>query len=297
MNISGQKPFPTYVVGRPFTVDGKSRTTKSKASGKANFDDYNSWKIDLFPSVSENSTSFNHEVGLYWLEQAEAEHASVASFARHTLQLMSIGAPSELLIASQAASIDEIKHAKMCYGFASTFMNTDIAPQSLDVDGSLGELDLKNVIQSVIREGCIEETLSAIEAHFRAHYSTDFEVKNVLKEIAADETRHAQLAWDTISWITKKFPEHQNFVKETFLNAFEQKKHILKDEENSQPSNDCFDSRKDVYLQGYGILIHQDQEKVRHTGIQNIIKPVFNAGFDKFSSISDKITNFDIALI
>ena len=158
-SILGQRPFPTYVVGRPFTVDGISRTTKSKASGKIDFDDYNSWKIDLFPSVSENSTSFNHEVGLYWLEQAEAEHASVASFARHTLQLMSIGAPSELLIASQAASIDEIKHAKMCYGFASTFMNTDIAPQSLDVDGSLGELDLKNVIQSVIREGCIEETL------------------------------------------------------------------------------------------------------------------------------------------
>ena len=259
--------------------------------------DSNSWKIDLLPSVSENNASYNHEVGLYWLQQAEAEHASVASFARHTLQLMSIGAPSELLIASQAASIDEIKHAKMCYGFASIFMSTDIAPQALDVDGSLGELDLKNIIQSVIQEGCIEETLSAIEAHFRAHHSTDIDVKKVLNEIAADETRHAQLAWDTIFWITKKYPEYQDFVKKSFLENFEQQRHLIENEEILQPSNECSDLRKDVYLQGFGILLHKDQEKVRHAGIQNIIKPLYNAGFDKFSFISDRITNFDIALI
>ena len=59
----------------------------------------------------DNST-YKQEVGLQWLRQAEEEHASVASFARHTLQLMSFGAPSELLKESQRASVDEIKHAK-----------------------------------------------------------------------------------------------------------------------------------------------------------------------------------------
>ena len=73
--------------------------------------------------MPKNSTIVR-TIGLEWLQQAEAEHASIASFARHTLQLMSIGASSELISRSQQASIDEIEHAKMCYGFASKFIGT-----------------------------------------------------------------------------------------------------------------------------------------------------------------------------
>ena len=85
------------------------------------------------PSILANNPN-NQAIGRRWLVQAEAEHASVASFARHTLQLMSIGAPSELLVASQKASVDEIKHAKMCYGLASSFLGSDFGPGSLDVN-------------------------------------------------------------------------------------------------------------------------------------------------------------------
>ena len=289
--------FPTYVVGRPFTVDGNSRTTVSKVQENFHFHGSNSWKMDLSPSKSENNASYNHEIGLYWLQQAEAEHASVASFARYTLQLMSLGAPSELLRASQAASIDEIKHAKMCYSFASIFLDTDIVPESLNVDGSLDNLDLKSIIKSVIREGCIEETLAAIEAHYRAHHATDLEVKQVLEEIAVDETRHAQLAWDTINWISKKYPEHGNFVKNTFLENFEEQKSIFETEKISKTLNLCSDSTKDIYLQKFGVLNPYDQEKVRNAGIEKIIKPLYNAGCDKFPSLSDKITSFDVSLI
>merc|ERR1719367_2002722 len=257
----------------------------------------NSWKMDLSPSKSENNASFNSDIGLYWLQQAEAEHASVASFARHTLQLMSLGAPSELLKASQAASIDEIKHAKMCYSFASIFLDTDIVPESLNVDGSLGDLDLESIVKSVIREGCIEETLASIEAHYRAHHATDHEVKQVLNEIAADETRHAQLAWDTISWISKKYPQHENFVKNKFLENFEEQMNVLETEKSSESPNLCSDPTKDVYLQKFGVLDPYNQEKVRNAGIEKIIKPAYNTGCDKFPSLSDKIINFDLSLI
>ena len=253
--------------------------------------------MDLSPSKSENNASYNAEIGLYWLQQAEAEHASIASFARHTLQLMSLGAPSDLLEASQAASIDEIKHAKMCYSFASIFLNTDIVPESLNVDGSIGDLDLESIIKSVIHEGCIEETLAAIDAHNRAHHTTDIEVKHVLNEIAVDETRHAQLAWDTISWISKKYPEHETFVKKTFLENFEKQKNVLETEKNFESLNLCSDPTKDMYLQEFGVLDPHNQEKVRNAGIEKIIKPVYNAGYDKFPSLSDKITNFDVSLI
>ena len=253
--------------------------------------------MDLLLSLSKDNTSLNHEVGLYWLQQAEAEHASVASFARHTLQLMSLGAPSELLIASQAASIDEIKHAKMCYSLASIFINTDISPESLDVEESLGDLDVKSIIKSVIREGCIEETLAAIEAHFRANHSEDLEIKQVLNEIAEDEMKHAQLAWDTIAWISKQYPDYEKFIKKTFLENFDEQANILKDNELENSKNLCSEPQKNNYLKRFGILIPEDQERVRNLGIEKIIKPTYADGFEEFHSIADNIKFFNADVI
>ena len=74
-------------------VDGKSRTTSSKICTNSGGDDgilSESWRQGRDPSVPPGGL-YNRDMGMYWLRQAEAEHASVASFARHTLQLMSVG--------------------------------------------------------------------------------------------------------------------------------------------------------------------------------------------------------------
>ena len=155
----------TYYEGRPLKVNGKSRTTTSQICNIENSNGGTSWKVDLYPSLLENRT-YNREIGLEWLQQAEAEHASVASFARHTLQLISIEAPSDLLLASQAASMDEIRHAKMCYGLTAAFTDREICPEIINIEGSLDDTDVKGIIQSIIQEGCIEETLSAIKGFF-----------------------------------------------------------------------------------------------------------------------------------
>ena len=47
-----------------------------------------SWANRKF-EASFSNTSYDQEIGLRWIESAEAEHASIASFARHTLQLLS----------------------------------------------------------------------------------------------------------------------------------------------------------------------------------------------------------------
>ena len=296
MIVLGERPIPTYVDGRPFTVEGKSRTTTSQTSHVGCTSDVASWKIDQKPSLIENNT-YNHEIGIEWIKQAEAEHASVASFARHTLQLMSIGAPSELIISSQQASIDEVKHAKMCYGFAGAFLDLDVSPGALDVDRSLEQINIKNIIQSVIQDGCIEETLSAIEAQFTAYHAKDDAVKASLTQIASDETRHAQLAWDTIVWITKKYSEYQPLVKETFHAELKRQHTLLTD--NIQPLHSvrCPDSRRDDYLQGYGIISHINKNKLHQTGIRDVIEPIYNAGLEQFGSISHKILSLDLATV
>ena len=286
---------PTWSAGRPFKVDGATRATRSEVFTIGISDDHASWNTPMSVSMIENST-YNHDVGIKWLQQAEGEHASIASFARHTLQLMSIGAPSELLEASQAAAIDEIKHAKMCYGLASTFMDKEVIPGVLDVDKSLNELELKDIIRSIIQEGCMEETLAAIEAHYRESLAQDPFVKVALKEIAEDETKHAKLAWDTIGWIAKTHPEYINFIEGTFKNQFNNEKQVLHHLASSETSI-CPDYGKDEYLQRFGILVPSDQEKVRRFGMEKIIKPTFESGTGQFNSIFDKIIGLNVDFI
>jgi hypothetical protein len=46
------------------------------------------------------------------------EHASVAAFARFTLDLLALGAPADLVQSAQQALGDEIAHAELCFGLA-----------------------------------------------------------------------------------------------------------------------------------------------------------------------------------
>ena len=282
--------------GRPFSVRDSSRTTRSEKSTIGRTDDVHSWTMDQTISIMDNNT-YNHEIGIQWLQQAEAEHASVASFARHTLQLMSIGAPSELLHRSQAASIDEIKHAKMCYGFASIFLDQDMIPGSLDVENSLEKVEIKDIILSLIHEGCIEESLAALEAHFRAKIAKDSTVKATLKEIADDETNHATLAWDTIQWILSKKPGYHTLVQNYFQDEIEKQMLKSNDYDPTPPMTTCNDYGKYDYLHRFGVLGSSDRETIRRFGIKKIIKPTLKFGFDHFSSIFDNIVRSDMSII
>ena len=273
-------------------VQGISRSTTSEICNIGNQTNVaSSWKTVQDPLVTANNP-YNQEIGQVWLEQAEGEHASVASFARHTLQLMSIGAPSELLVASQKASLDEIKHAKMCYGLASSFLGSDFGPGSLDVNESLERMSVKEIIRSVIQEGCIGETLAAIEARAKTNNAKDTAVKAVLSKISTDETRHAQLAWDTIKWIIDRYPDTRTFVEKTF--HFELERHARKDDSQVNVAP-CMDSEKDMYLRKYGVLVKEDRDKLREIGIRNIISPVYQSGFKDVSLISKQILKLNVA--
>ena len=286
------KPTYTYIDGRPFTVDGNKRSAMSLTCDFDNCSDSKSWTSGIIPSMLENSTIAN-TIGLEWLHQAEAEHASIASFARHTLQLMSIGASSELILRSQQASIDEIEHAKMCYGFASRFMGVEIYPGPLDMIGSLDKLNIEDIVESVIQDGCIQETISAIEGQFRAKYARDEVVKISLTKLAADETKHAQLAWDTIKWIVEKYPEHEEFVSKTFEKELEKEEKRSIIEVKHHTEDICDRSMIEGMYIRYGIPSKSKKDKVRDAAIDLIIKPVYEAGFEDFTSISQRIITFN----
>ena len=226
-----------------------------------------------------------------FLNQGEGEHASVASFGRHTLQLMSMGAPPALLMGSQQAGVDEINHAKMCYGIAQAFLGTSIHPSSLDIDGSVRALGKKDVLQSVIFEGCIGETISAVKAQLGAHNAKEPIIRDILVTIAEDESNHAQLAWNTVKWAINRFPSLSNTANETFKTRLDRPKKTLE----NLPSEYCYDCERDSALRDHGLLLDIDEFNCENLGLRNLIEPAVHNEFKKVEAISTQILNIDFS--
>ena len=274
-------------------VEGSARTTISQTCKDVDTKFADSWHTDLTPAIKPNN-SLNQEIGRRWLEQAEGEHASVASFARNALQLLTLGSPSELLVASKQAGIDEISHAKISYDIASANVRLKLAPGPLDVQKSLKKLDLMNVIRSIIHEGCVGETLAAVVARVRGHGTDDPYIKKSLLQITEEETNHAQLAWDTIEWIVGNNPDLRSFAKIVLDDELERQ--IVNKRVISVPLEDlaCVDPNESASLQKYGFLTQAKAEQVREVGIRDIILPANENGFKNVGLISKNMKNLDL---
>ncbi len=144
-------------------------------------------------------------IGEAWIESGLGEHASVASFARFTLDLMSLGAPPELLYSSIQAMKEEVHHATLCFGVASKFLQRPVSPGPLNLDGIFSaNTTASAMLESAISEGCVSETISLAYAAEGMELTADEGIKSVLKTIVVDESRHSKLAWDFVEWLIKR---------------------------------------------------------------------------------------------
>src|SRR5690606_4330912 len=53
-------------------------------------------------------------------------------------------------------------------------------------------------------EGCVRETFGAACAAFQAVKARDPVVRATLRQVAVDETRHAELSWNIHSWVERR---------------------------------------------------------------------------------------------
>jgi hypothetical protein len=141
-----------------------------------------------------------------WRENGRTEHASVAAFARLTLDLVALGAPPHLISASQADAIDEVRHAELCFSLARSLdgHEEDPAPfpaahraRTLPPTRTLGLATL--AVHSLV-DGALHEGVSARVIAKLAKRSDVPAIRGVLKEIAADEGRHSAHGWDVVEW-------------------------------------------------------------------------------------------------
>jgi hypothetical protein len=163
-----------------------------------------------------SSATASDAVARGWLEQALMEHASVASLARFSLQLLQLGAPAELVAAAAAAMQDEIRHARACFQLARRHSSEDVGPGPLAVDGALDQMDPAGVVLAAVREGCIGEPVAAIEASEALSHCDDAAARAVLERIAIEEGQHAELAWRFVAWALETRPELAPRVREVF---------------------------------------------------------------------------------
>jgi hypothetical protein len=177
---------PGACCGRPFLVGDETRHAPTAARAD--------WCADL-PVGSRDEA-----LARAWLDDALAEHASIASFARFTLELLAHGAPSALVAAAQQAAADEVEHARLCFALARRYGGEALGPGPLDLTGvSLGG-SLGDAVLAAFREGCVGETLAALVAAEQLRVATDPEARACLARIAEDEARHAELAWRFVAW-------------------------------------------------------------------------------------------------
>ncbi len=139
-----------------------------------------------------------------WAQIAQLEHASVASFARFTLQLLALGAPPQLVSAALQAGLDEVAHAQAAFAIAARLGGAAVGPGPLPLDGDLfgaaGPADLAAVAAGTFAEGCVNETIGALEASEAAAACADPDIRAALERISEEEARHGELAWAVARW-------------------------------------------------------------------------------------------------
>jgi hypothetical protein len=195
---------------RPFVVEGELRVALVVARGD--------WAEELRPLSHATGARVRGALAAAWLEDARLEHASVASFARFVLELLSVGAPPNLIAEAQRATGDEIRHATLCFSLASRYAGTAVGAGPLDVARALSpSVTLAQVAASTVREGCVHETIGAVRARAALVDATDPDVVAVLSVIADDEARHAELAWGFVRWaIAEGGPVVRTAVEQAF---------------------------------------------------------------------------------
>lgn len=140
-----------------------------------------------------------------WAAEASFEHASIASFARASLELLALGAPPALLAGAQAAALDEVTHARLGYALASAYAGRALGPGALPA-AALGVAapSFASLAAGTFRDACLGETVASLRAEAAAEGTTCPAVNAVLRTIAADEGRHAELAWKTLAWALRE---------------------------------------------------------------------------------------------
>lgn len=226
-------------IGRPF-VDVSGNVLQATPSFAT--DHTSSWSgatsvvNDECKLIEDAPTENELILGKEWRRNALGEHASVASFSAFSISLMTNSAPSDLVEDALKAGLDEIRHAKISFEIASKLAGKNVGPGPLPKSTHMFQHNLTEMAMALAREGCVDETLSALVAVAEAEAistvletgtgmtkylnvtdSTLIWLKDELHKIALDESNHSALAWRSLKWVCSVDDKVCNAVYEAVL--------------------------------------------------------------------------------
>jgi hypothetical protein len=202
-----------WVEGRPF-IDAtgsvlQSDAIKSHQACWAHDENDHSVREELAEQKKEQepheANPADEKLALNWMKRSLGEHSSVASFAALTISLLTNNAPPELIRDSLHAALDEVNHATTSFRISSLLSGDIVEPGPLPPSSLYFENDVQTLAWRTFKEGCVDETISAVVAAVEAsmHHGggeRDELLHMELSQIALDEARHAALAFRTVQW-------------------------------------------------------------------------------------------------
>jgi len=199
-----------------------------------------------------------------WARAAQVEHASIASFDRFCLQLLSLGAPPSLIEQAHRAAIDEVRHAQLSFAVASIYAGKPLGPGPLSLTASaFADFSVAYVLQSAVEEGCVGETLAAADAQAARDLVEAPSLKWVLGVIADDEAEHASLAYRFAAWALGAFgAEGRRAVQTGFDVAIARAQ--------SEPA---IAARDDGWLEIHGVLSSATRAEQRALALAEVVIP------------------------
>lgn len=218
---------------------------------------------ELSEAAAKLPPEVRREVAALWLRAAQLEHASIASFSRFSLELLSAGAPPQLVEGAHRAALDEVRHAKLCFAVASAYAGAPLGPGPLPLDArAFQRFDLVNSAVNAVLEGCVVETLSALEAAAAADLAEPAALTRVLTLLSAQEQAHAELAYRFVGWAVG----HPG-VKDAVARAVEQRLAFVE-----PPPPDA-----DQRIEAHGRLTPKTAAAVRAHGMKSVVQPALRA--------------------
>lgn len=147
-----------------------------------------------------------------WLRRATMEWASVPAFCELSEQLRACGAPAVLQTGAQEAAADELRHAvessRLSLGLSGGAGIVLDPPLETVRAAAQGREGLARLVVESWKDGCLGEGAAAALATDEADAAGVPNVARAQRSIAADEKRHAELAWQIIAWALRADPAH-----------------------------------------------------------------------------------------
>ncbi|MBK7826517.1 hypothetical protein [Nannocystis sp.] len=133
-----------------------------------------------------------------WLARAAHDEAgSVHAFDALHSELTDHGAPASLLRRVRRAAADERRHTiavdRLVRARRGAWRRPRVHPMPTR---GLRALAIENAV-----EGCVRETWAALSAAHQAAHARNPAIRTAMLTIAADERRHAELAWAIDAWV------------------------------------------------------------------------------------------------